>query len=149
MRIVGLLLFALCAACSTVSPKGETHVAPPQGNLSECLSWANAGAKSHRNLWRGNLSECLYWASADAKGTRLCGPKKREEYRSQFERRYGNRVRALMKAHEARHARDGQFIVTSSCRLWPPGSEADMDEWHARAMNDFDKWLAAAERRKP
>lgn len=141
MRIACVLFFVLCAACATASQKGERYIAPSQGSLSECLHWASAGAKNRSAPWQGNLSECLYWASVDAKGPRLCDPKKREEYGSQFERRYGDRVRAIIAAHGS----DPDFIVTTSCRLWQ-GTGSELDRRHAIAMDEFERWLVVAER---
>jgi hypothetical protein len=141
MRIACLLFFALCAACSATSPNGGSQIPTPQRSLSECLSWANAGAKRHSATWQGNLSECLYWASVEAKGTRLCNSKKREEYGSQFDRRYGDRVRAIIVAHGS----DPDFIVTTSCRLWQ-GTESELDHRHAIALDEFERWLVVAER---
>ena len=101
------------------------------------------GSEGHGDRWYGNLSECLYWVSVDAKGTRLCDRKKSEEYGAEFEQRFGSRVRALIAAHGS----DPDFIVTTSCRLWPPGSEAELDRRHATAMEEFERWLAVAERK--
>jgi hypothetical protein len=105
---------------------------------------------SSANSPHENLSQSIYWASVNASGSRLCNRPQSAKYGEQFEGRFGKRIRALMKAHEARYGRDPPFIVATSCILRRrPSSEAEMDRWHAIAMDDFDKWLTATERRKP
>ena len=108
-------------------------------------SMAPSLAATPTGAQRENLGEDLYWASVDATGARLCDREKSEEFRAEFDRRYGKRVRALVAAHEAQFGRDPPFIVTSSCTLWR-GRESELDERHRRAMDKFEDWLAAAER---
>lgn len=95
---------------------------------------------------RPNLSEDLYYASMSASGSRLCDRKRSARYRKLFERRYGERVRALLNAYDERYGPDPSFIITSSCRSsGAPGRKQNRD--HAMAMNDFETWLRSAEQR--
>lgn len=95
---------------------------------------------------RPNLSEDLYYASMSASGSRLCDRKRSARYSNLFERRYGERVRALLKAYDERYGPDPSFIITSSCHSSrAPGRKQDRN--HAVAMNEFETWLRSAEQR--
>lgn len=95
---------------------------------------------------RPNLSEDLYYASMSATGSRLCDRKRSARYSKLFERRYGERVRALLKAYAETNGPDPSFFITTSCLLSrAPGRKQDRD--HAVAMNEFETWLQRAEQR--
>jgi hypothetical protein len=124
MRLVVLIITAACAGCART---------------------ATIDVRAQVNANHNNLSETLFWASVNASGARLCDRAKSKEYQTQFDGRYGRRVRALLAEHEARYGRDPPFIEISSCERWT-GDEISWDFRHQQAMDQFEYWLRAAER---
>lgn len=94
----------------------------------------------------GNLGEALYYASAAASGIRLCDREQSARYGMQFSRRYGERIRALMRVHVEHFGEDPGFIFTTSCNRMI-GSSRAQDRQHARAMHAFEATLRQLERR--
>ena len=94
----------------------------------------------------GNLGEALYYAGAAASGSRLCDREQSARYGMQFSRRYGERIRTLMRVHVEHFGEDLEFIVTTSCYRMN-GSSRTQDRQHARAMDSFEATLRQLERR--
>ena len=114
-----------------------------------CAGPVEIGSSHGITVPTGNFSEALYWASVEASGSRLCNTEAAARYGADFNHRFGQRIRKLMRAHEARFGKDPGFIVTTSCRttLHPVDySDAAHQAAHKRAMDDFDRWLTRVER---
>jgi len=97
------------------------------------------GAKSP-----GNFGEDLFYASMSASGSKLCNRRHAARYQRQFDRRYGDRIRALVVYHESRFGKGPGFIVTTDCRR-SQGSVRQQDLEHAKAMNRFEPSLRELE----
>lgn len=95
---------------------------------------------------RENLSEIIYYASIAATGSKLCDRERSARYSAQFNRRYGERVRALQEYHVRRFGPDPDFVVLTDCiRARAPGRQQDTD--HARALDRFEAVLRDLEQR--
>lgn len=85
---------------------------------------------------RENLSERLYFASIAASGSKLCDRERSARYSKQFNRRYGDRVRALVDYHSRKFGPDPDFIVTTDC-IASRASSRQQDAAHIKALDQF------------
>ena len=89
----------------------------------------------------GNLAQELFYASMHASGSKLCDRKLAARLQRRFDARFGARISALVKVHEAHYGRDPDFIYTTDCLIvrGPYGQ----DRW----MRKFEPVLRALERK--
>jgi hypothetical protein len=109
------------------------------------VAWAQISVAPNEGS-PGNLGEDLFHASSAATGAKLCDRRQAARYMLQFTGRYGERVQALARYHEARFGKDPDFLFTSDCHRLP-GARRQQDREHARAMNRFDRALRDLEHR--
>jgi hypothetical protein len=111
--------------------------------LLSCLA-ALAPGEILANSERPNLSEKLEYAKRDAAANNDCPSAAQKRYAADFERRYGQRIKRLMKVHLERSGPDPDFIMISSCRGFR-GTMAERDALHRKGMKDFEPILRSLE----
>jgi len=123
-RGVWLAVAIFCSSCATPKHDIERPVSAPTEN------WV----------------EELYWESHGAKGWSRCDDNKRR-YEAEFNQRFKARVDALSSAlrYKFRNSRTKLFAVPAIC-MQRKKSRKTLDREHAKAMKEFEIWLAHAER---
>jgi hypothetical protein len=99
------------------------------------LASAQVGAVDPAKPSPGNLSEELFYSSAAASGRWFCDGVLVPRLSDRFDGRFGGRITALMKAHDAKYGRDADFKVTAACIF--PDQSYNQD----KAMDEFEPKL--------
>jgi hypothetical protein len=105
------------------------------------LVGSEAGSVTSVKPSPGNLAQELYDVSSTASGSRLCDRKRAARSQKRFDLHFGERIRTLVKIHEARYGRDPDFVILNPC--FRPAAGYDQN----RALRDFEPRLRELEKK--